>query len=660
MNVETALELINQVLFAKTGRYLRPPEITIIEGIWQGLTYAQMAEASSYSTNYLMRDIGPKFWRQISDVLGEPTSKTNLRVVIDRLSRTAQSPLLVTAVSNLQASNSSLLPRTVAIAPSSPSVVSPLSYSSERQSTVIPVMLPAQDWYTQLSEPTVSTTVYGRMKECQQLTDWITRSACRVVGIGGIGGVGKTSLLRTVASQLQDRFEVIQWRSLKQGPTVADVVLSLQESRASVSIKSAHWDAIAQLLEYLCAKPTLLILDDIEGVLSTDRFAGQTQNGHQAYDQLLQRLSTADHSSCVMIAGTELPRSLLRLQDQTTQVQSFILDGLPQSDAIQLLAVEQLEDAASWPLLIDYYQGHPLALKLAAKLTRELFHGHLSELWEQKLCLLDEINTVFERSIKRLSFLEQDILYLLATNSQALSLTEIKPQLSQPSSVMQLVEALESLKQRSLLMTLQHSGQSAFTLSPILKDSVRHYLIKQVGKTGTGPVQPSTPLSSLGPSLRLTPTIQQPICLRDWVNGKFPPAWQAITHLFSHRPGLALRLRSTYQLRDESVIKRFKQVRLGPQEHLTDDSVILLVAIHPEPDQSLKICIQAQPAPQQATLPAGLSMRLLNLEGVPLAQVDGADQDSFIQLPYFNGVAQERFTIQLGLSDQHYNEDFVI
>ncbi|NEP55042.1 MAG: hypothetical protein F6K65_42185, partial [Moorea sp. SIO3C2] len=208
MNVDTALELINQILMTKAGRNLRPPEVTIIEGIWNGLTYAQMADASAYSTNYLMRDIGPKFWRQLSDVLGEPTSKTNIRLVLDRWSQSSSSLPSSTGVS------ASLFKKSY----SSPS--SSISKTSR-------IQVPSQDWQPQqFQAPQLS----GRTQEVQTLLGWIRDPQCRLIGLGGLSGIGKTSLLRTLVPQLQERFEVIHWRSLQQGPQVSDVLASLLPS----------------------------------------------------------------------------------------------------------------------------------------------------------------------------------------------------------------------------------------------------------------------------------------------------------------------------------------------------------------------------------------------------------------------------------------------
>ena len=158
------------------------------------------------------------------------------------------------------------------------------------------------------------------------------------------------------------------------------------------------------------------------------------------------------------------------------------------------------------------------------------------------------------------------------------------------------------------------------------------------------------------------PIQQQPTCLGDWLKGSFAPSWQSMTDLLGNPQSIALRLRSIYPLRDTTVIKRFKHIHFEAAMDMSPShqSVICLVAIHGEADQSCKICIQAQPAPQQSCLPAGLTIRLLNGEDVALAEVKSSESDSFIQLPYFSGFPEECFKVELALGEQNHHEEFVI
>lgn len=79
MNLEQAIAIVNTAMQAQLGRQLSDVETLILEGSWQGQTYPQIADAAGYSVNYLTTDIGPKFWKVLSQAFGESVNKKILR-----------------------------------------------------------------------------------------------------------------------------------------------------------------------------------------------------------------------------------------------------------------------------------------------------------------------------------------------------------------------------------------------------------------------------------------------------------------------------------------------------------------------------------------------------------------------------------------------------
>ena len=644
MDLETALEFINQVTSEKVGRSLRAPEITIMEGTWKGLTYAQMADVSSYSTNYLMRDIGPKFWRLLSDAFGEPISKTNIRVVLDRFSRGSAN----SGAGALE----SVGVRTDERVNRGP-IVSRSGGKDKLFASSSYVTVPAQDW----SQLTAPTTVYGRHQEISTLSQWLTTDGASLLGLWGLSGIGKTTVLKMLSAQVQKHYDQILWRSLQHAPRIQDILATLPNS-PDRSLTLSDEDALVECINLLQAQSCVLILDDVDGILQGQQLAGHYQPGYETYGALLQRFCTKNHQSCIVLSGLEPPKQVLRLHEQNALVRLLPLTGLADVDALAVLEGEQLIGAETWNQLVHYYEGHPLGLKLASKLIRDLFHGNATEFLDQKLCLLDDIRHLLEKTINRLSPLELEVLYFLATSGQSASLATLQTELAMTTYPIKLLEALDSLKQRSLLKTVQSDDQSLFTLDVIVKETVIKQLISQVGGTEAASPTSQRYRSAAGVALRLTPATPEKVHLSDWLDGVFMPSWQAITALFGRPMKASLRLRSTYQLRDEAVIKRFKQVRLGPA-NAPQASVVLLVAISRESDKTVQVCIQSQPD-QTDHLPTGLALCLLDGEAQVLAQVNADQQDSFIQLPYFSGGFQESFSIQLQLDGLAHTEEFVI
>ncbi len=64
---------------------------------------------------------------------------------------------------------------------------------------------------------------YGRTWEQAQLTSWVVEQGCRVVGVVGLGGIGKSALAVQVMHQVAARFEVVIWRSLRDAPACEGV-----------------------------------------------------------------------------------------------------------------------------------------------------------------------------------------------------------------------------------------------------------------------------------------------------------------------------------------------------------------------------------------------------------------------------------------------------
>ncbi len=92
MEFEQALEIISRAFSQTSGRPLTQVEVALLFGAWDNLTYDRIAERSGYSTNYLQRDIGPKFWKLLSEALGRKINKTTLRAILTHLDHPLPTP----------------------------------------------------------------------------------------------------------------------------------------------------------------------------------------------------------------------------------------------------------------------------------------------------------------------------------------------------------------------------------------------------------------------------------------------------------------------------------------------------------------------------------------------------------------------------------------
>jgi len=86
MNFQDVLEIVESAVYKAKGRKLTDPEMTVLRGSWEGLTYEKMAEGSLYKPNYLKGDVSHKFWKLLTFALGEDVSKRNFRAALQRAS----------------------------------------------------------------------------------------------------------------------------------------------------------------------------------------------------------------------------------------------------------------------------------------------------------------------------------------------------------------------------------------------------------------------------------------------------------------------------------------------------------------------------------------------------------------------------------------------
>ncbi len=84
MDVERAVIVADEAVFANTQAHLTDLEVIILKGAWEGKSYEEIAAATEYSVNYLRTDAGHKLFLKLSEALDEKVSKTNFRTALKR------------------------------------------------------------------------------------------------------------------------------------------------------------------------------------------------------------------------------------------------------------------------------------------------------------------------------------------------------------------------------------------------------------------------------------------------------------------------------------------------------------------------------------------------------------------------------------------------
>ncbi|MEM9540566.1 MAG: XRE family transcriptional regulator [Cyanobacteria bacterium P01_E01_bin.42] len=339
-----------------------------------------------------------------------------------------------------------------------------------------------QDWDEEIDV----SNFYGREKELGQLEQWILGDRCRLIVLSGMGGIGKTSLSVKLGGYLYDRFQYVLRRSLRHDPPLPDLLREIHTflcSEEDPQIPTAIEDQIAQIIELLRDRRCLLLFDDFEAILSSGKLAGQFQKHHQDYSELIRRIGQERHQSCLLLITREKPREITALAGESAPIRDLKLRGLSVEESRKILTDRGFASAKNGTIqLIQLYRGHPLALKLISSTIKDIFGGEITEFLRQSTLVLGDIMpSIFYQQFARISTLEREIVYWLAIEGDAVSLSQIKKNFRFSSaSSSDLVAGLESLKRRSLLeISKSIDGFAEFTLGTVFMKYITKQLIDE-------------------------------------------------------------------------------------------------------------------------------------------------------------------------------------
>ncbi len=313
---------------------------------------------------------------------------------------------------------------------------------------------------------------YGRERELMDVEQWSTSDRCRLIAILGIGGVGKTTFATMAARKVKDTFEYVFWRSLQNAPSVESILESFLHfiSQQRLNLPKDLDGQISLLITFLRKHRCLLLLDNIESILQAGHRAGMYQEKFEGYSRLFQRIGAASHGSCLILTSREKPQEVAYMEGSTSPTRTLLLTGIGYEDGRALLKDKGLFGTdANWASLVHRYTGNPLALKLVAEPIREVFGGNIADFLSQEEIAFGDINDLLNQQFRRLSELELEIIYWLAIEREGVLLNQLKANILDLISRGALLEALDSLRRRSLIET---SSDGSFILQSVIEEFV--------------------------------------------------------------------------------------------------------------------------------------------------------------------------------------------
>jgi WD40 repeat protein len=419
MTGQEALRIIDRLLAQHQRGSLKTLQAAIVSQVWKGDSYQKIGRELGYEPEYI-KQAASQLWQLLSAIIGQKVSKSNLCSILQRY----QTSLTIT------------------------------------------------NW----GEAIDVSHFYGRETNLQTLHDWILDRRCRVVGIFGWGGIGKTALSVKLAQQVESQFECVVWRSLRQAIAPKELLNEILPILTGFEVQES---STALLMQQLRQKRCLLVFDNVESILQTGDRNGCYLVGYEAYGEIFERISDESHQSCLVLTSREKPNGIALREGDNLPVRSLQLSGLDLAAAQHILidkgiATSLLEQHN----LINCVGGNPLALKLVATSIQNLFNGDIQAFLAQGTTVFGNLWELLNQQFDRLSVLQQQVMYWLAINREGVTPDRLQAELLPTITLPILLAVLETLRARSLIETTERG----LTQQPIIMEYVTDRFIQEIDR----------------------------------------------------------------------------------------------------------------------------------------------------------------------------------
>ncbi|MEG4968846.1 NB-ARC domain-containing protein [Microcoleus sp. B6-A1] len=474
MDVQELLRLADGLVFTKTGKHLDDLQQAVVRGTWQGKRYSEISK-EVHCTERHVRNVASKLWQILSKILEEDVNKSNFSSTMERyeISKISNSGYFnLVHKGNINVCTETSHP------PKTPQH-SPPAQTSTEDDTQEKVRLDLRD------APEIKTFYNYPNSPLTALENAIARQNCRLLTITGMAGTGKSAIARNLIPQIQTQFDRIIWRSLRTSPPLETTLKTLIQFLSNQHppnpplprggeerVVPTNTDVqLSILIEYLRDNRCLIILDDVQQILSSGQLAGHYKPGYENYGTLFKLIGEITHNSCLILNSWEPPSDIITFTDDNSAVRLLQLTGLGEV-ATEILREKGLLDEEYWPELIELYQGNPLWLKLVAQTINNLFSGRVSQyLSYQPVFLSDELTPILQQQYQRLSEIEKQAIALISNETEPLSLTQLMAKCQ--GSQGELFTAIQSLTRRGMLEKLSYEAETVFNIQHILKKYVK-------------------------------------------------------------------------------------------------------------------------------------------------------------------------------------------
>ncbi|MFG6093899.1 NB-ARC domain-containing protein [Leptothoe sp. ISB3NOV94-8A] len=324
---------------------------------------------------------------------------------------------------------------------------------------------------------------FGRTEDLATLDQWVMTDQCRLVTLLGMGGIGKTSLAAKLADQIYEQFDYVIWRSLREAPPLDEILVRLiqflsNQQETEINLPTRLGERIIRLLHYLREHRCLLVLDNLESILQAET-TGQFRDGYEGYGELIHRIGEAKHKSCLLLTSRECPRELAPMAGSHLSVRLWSVGGVDYEAGREILKAKGLDLDEADPQvqeLLLRYSGNPQALHLVATAVQREFLGDVNDFLEEEETTVEDVRSLLEQHLSRLTSLERTLLFWLAINREPVGLEELMDDLLPPVRKREVRNALRGLSDRYLIETVDKQ----FTLQNVIMEFATDRFIERI------------------------------------------------------------------------------------------------------------------------------------------------------------------------------------
>jgi tetratricopeptide (TPR) repeat protein len=429
MDVDAAFLQIDRLVQAKTGDRLSELQRTILEQVWKGRRYLEIADSYGCTEGHA-KDVGADLWKLLSEVLGERVTKKNLRPILEQF-----------VLGQLACS-------------SAPSVsASPLPLIDDRPERLEPMGF------------------VGRSGAIADINTF-ARQGAKLIVIQGEGGIGKTTLAQQYL-QTQGFTRVLELLMAKETQTLMAAERILEEWLRQEFQEEPGLEfgiALQRLKRHLRQERIGVLIDNLEPALDAH---GQLFAEQRNYVELLRILSDPQ------VQGIALVTSRDRLCEPSVHAQHYKLPGLNLKAWEDYFAQQQV--AIHEPTLSPMhhaYGGNAKAMGILAGVISTEYDGDMETYWQQShrdLLHPTDLKNLVDSQLKRLQAHNPQAYRLFCRlgcyRYQAVSTVPL-------DGVYALLWDVPDAQKRSAIVALQNrslieSRKGEYSLHPVLREAAK-------------------------------------------------------------------------------------------------------------------------------------------------------------------------------------------